>query len=76
MTNERAKWRNDLRNNISEFCKIATENDYSISKLQKVRLTPNARKIDGPLKHKFDHEILKIVSEIYEKNLQETPMTF
>lgn len=71
VTNERAKWRSELRENVSEYCKLSIEKDANLGNLQQVktqiilRLNPRANDVDGLQKHKFDREIIENVNAIF-----------
>lgn len=71
VTNERARWREDLRRNVSEFAKAAVEPIPSVPELLRLktdiilRLNPRAREPDMTEKHKFDVQVMNAVNAIY-----------
>ena len=71
VTNERARWRSELRENVSEYCKLSIEKNANLGNLQQVktqiilRLNPRANDTDGLQKHKFDREIIENVNAIF-----------
>lgn len=73
VTNQRAKWREELRDSISSFCSECVKENINIAELLKaktqiiLRLNPRARDDDGLEKHQFDHEIISCTSTIYQK---------
>jgi hypothetical protein len=73
ITNERAKWREELRKHIAEFCKLSMEESINIGNLQQskthifLRLNPEAKDNNGLVKHEFDYKIMNIVADIFNK---------
>ena len=71
VTNERAKWREELRKSVAEFCMLSIESSPNIPKLLQLRidiiLRLNPRANDPALiqKHKFDHDIKEAVTTIF-----------
>ena len=77
ITNERAKWRSELRTYVAEFCELsirfAVKAEIDIGLLQNkksnilLRLNPKCLDDDGQDKHKFDREIYDYISKIFEE---------
>ncbi len=71
VTNERAKWRGELRKSVAEFCMLSIESSPNIPKLLQLkvdiilRLNPRANDPALIQKHKFDHEIRESVNAIF-----------
>ena len=71
VTAERAKWRDDLRKVVSEFCSICTEQPPNMSRLQEarteilLRLNPRCNEQSLAQRHKFDREITDAVKAIF-----------
>lgn len=71
VTNERAKWREELRRSVSEYAKAAVEAHPSVPELLRLktdiilRLNPRARDPGMREKHKFDVEVMNAVNAIY-----------
>ena len=72
VTNECAKWREELRKSVAEFCMLSIESKPNIPKLLQVkidiilRLNPRANDAALAQKHKFDCEIKESVNAIFE----------
>lgn len=72
VTNERAKWREELRKSVAEFCMLSIESEPNVPKLLQVkidiilRLNPRANDAALAQKHKFDREIKESVNAIFE----------
>jgi hypothetical protein len=71
VTNERAKWREELRKSVAEFCMLSIESSPNIQKLLQLkigiilRLNPRANDPAFIERHKFDHEIRESVNTIF-----------
>lgn len=71
VTNERAKWREELRKSVAEFCMLSIESTPNVPKLLQMkidiilRLNPRANDPALTQKHKFDHEIKESVNAIF-----------
>jgi hypothetical protein len=71
VTNERAKWREELRRSVSEFAKASIEPIPSAPELLRLktdiilRLNPRAREPAMAAKHAFDLKIMNAVNTIY-----------
>jgi len=72
VTNERAKWREELRRSVSEFSKECIQPSPSLPELLRLktdiilRLNPRAREESMRQKHKFDRQIIDAVNAQYE----------
>ena len=71
VTNERAKWREELRKSVATLCMLGVENEPSIAKLQQakteilLRLNPRACEPALAQRHKLDREITEAVNAIF-----------
>jgi hypothetical protein len=76
ITNERARWRDDLRRAVARFCSQSVEARPSIAALQELRteivlrLNPNALDPHFSEKHQLDREIASEVDSIFETVLE------
>lgn len=72
ITNERAKWRDELRKGVAKFCSLSIEKELNIPALQELktdillRLNPNAFDLPLAEKHKFDRKITLSVNAIFD----------
>lgn len=73
VTTERAKWREELRKNVSEFAKECIQPSPCLPELLRLktdiilRLNPRAREEGMRQKHKFDRQVMDAVDTLYEK---------
>jgi hypothetical protein len=71
VTAERAKWRDDLRKAVAEFCSISIEQSPNLPRLQQakteilLRLNPRCNDPTLAQRHKFDREITDAVKAIF-----------
>jgi hypothetical protein len=71
VTNERAKWRDELRRNVAEYSMLSIEPSTRLPELQRVkaeiilRLNPRAKDPGLAEKHKFDLLIINSVNDIF-----------
>ena len=78
VTNERAKWREELRRSVAEYMKQCTLPEPDIPELLRLktdiilRLNPRAREPLMAEKHKFDQQILHAVNALFEANAKDT----
>lgn len=82
VTNERAKWREDLRNNVAEYLKQCISPTPDMPELIRlktdiiVRLNPRARDVGMAEKHKFDLQIMQTVNALFNQVAQASiPLT-
>lgn len=72
VTNERAKWREELRRSVSDFAKECIEAKPNLPELLRLktdivlRLNPRAREKEMFEKHKFDAQILDAVNTLFQ----------
>ncbi|MGV3681655.1 MAG: hypothetical protein ACO1PM_18330 [Acidovorax sp.] len=82
VTHERAKWREDLRQNVAEYLKQCVSTTPDIPELIRLktdiilRLNPRARDSGMEEKHKFDLEIMQAVNALFNQVAQASiPLT-
>ena len=82
VTNERAKWREDLRNNVAEYLKQCVSPTPDMPELIRLKtdiilsLNPRARDSGMEEKHKFDLQIMQAVNALFNQVAQaSTPLT-
>ena len=83
VTNERARWRDELRKSVAEFCMLCMEEKPNIPRLQQVkteitlRLNPRANEPPFSQEHKLDREIMESINELFravsQRNRQAIP---
>lgn len=82
VTNERAKWREDLRKNVAEYLKQCVSPTPDMPELIRLktdiilRLNPRARDSGMTEKHKFDLQIMQTVDALFNEAAQASiPLT-
>lgn len=76
VTNERAKWREDLRRNVAEYLKQCISQPTDIPELIRLktdislRLNPRARDRGMEERHKFDLQIMQAVNALFKTAAQ------
>jgi len=76
VTNERAKWREDLRQNVAEYLKQCVSPSPDVPELIRLktdiilRLNPRARDAGMAEKHKFDLQIMQAVNALFNQVAQ------
>lgn len=75
VTNERAKWREELRRNVAEYAKQCVVSAPDVPELLRLktdiilRLNPRAREPAMAEKHKFDRQIIDAVNALFATRL-------
>jgi len=82
VTNERAKWREDLRKNVAEYLKQCVSPTPDMPELIRLktdiilRLNPRARDVGMVERHKFDLQIMQAVNTLFNQVTQASiPLT-
>lgn len=76
VTNERAKWREDLRQNVAEYLKQCVSQSPDLPELIRLktdiilRLNPRARDAGMEERHKFDLQIMQAVNALFNQVAQ------